>query len=49
MLSNAIWRVFPSAVVTPGLLVGATDSRHYQGIANNIYRLILLLNKKDQL
>lgn len=37
-ISRSIREVFPGAVVAPGLMVGATDSRHMADIADNIYR-----------
>jgi len=37
-LSRTIREVFPEAVVTPYLVVGGTDSRHYGGVAHNVYR-----------
>jgi carboxypeptidase PM20D1 len=37
-LSRTIREVFPGVVVTPYLLVGATDSRHYAGVARNVLR-----------
>jgi len=39
-LHQTIAEVFPDCVVTPGLLVGATDSRHYAPISDAIYRFI---------
>jgi carboxypeptidase PM20D1 len=37
-LSRTIREVFPGAVVTPYLVVGGTDSRHYADVARNVYR-----------
>jgi carboxypeptidase PM20D1 len=37
-LAGAIHAVFPDAVVAPGLVMALTDSRHYAGIAANVYR-----------
>ena len=37
-LSRTIREVFPGAVVTPYLVVGGTDSRHYAGVAGNVFR-----------
>jgi carboxypeptidase PM20D1 len=36
----AIRAVLPQAVVAPSLVIPATDSRHYAGIAKDIYRFI---------
>ncbi|TPQ35785.1 hypothetical protein C2U70_14070 [Bradyrhizobium guangdongense] len=37
-LNKTIREVFPDVVVAPGLMVAATDSRHYAEIADNIFR-----------
>jgi len=37
-LTNTIRQVFPDALVAPYLVSGATDSRHYVGLTNSIYR-----------
>lgn len=37
-ISMAIKKIFPNAIVTPYLVVGSTDSRHYQKLTNNIFR-----------
>jgi len=40
--------IFPKAIVTPALVVVATDSRHYQKVANNIFRFLpVQLNRDD--
>jgi carboxypeptidase PM20D1 len=39
-LSRAIRSVFPSALVAPYLTLGATDARHYTGVATHIYRFV---------
>ncbi|MGH0051916.1 MAG: M20/M25/M40 family metallo-hydrolase, partial [Sphaerochaetaceae bacterium] len=37
-LSNSIKQIFPEAIVTPYLMMGATDARNYQNVSNHIYR-----------
>ncbi len=37
-ITRSIRSVFPSAIVAPGLFIAATDSRHYSGIVDDIYR-----------
>ena len=37
-LNRTIREVFPDVVVAPGLMLAATDSRHYAGIAQSIFR-----------
>jgi carboxypeptidase PM20D1 len=36
VLEQAIHQVFPEAIVTPGLVVAVTDSRHYSALTGNI-------------
>jgi carboxypeptidase PM20D1 len=38
MLNRTIREVFPDVIVAPGLMVGATDSRHYVGVTDKIFR-----------
>jgi carboxypeptidase PM20D1 len=38
MLNQTIREIFPDVIVAPGLMVAATDSRHYAEIADNIFR-----------
>lgn len=37
-LKRAIHKVFPGTVITPYLMVGGTDARRYESVAENIYR-----------
>jgi carboxypeptidase PM20D1 len=38
MLNRTIREIFPDVIVAPGLMVGATDSRHYAGVTDKIFR-----------
>jgi len=38
ILHKTIREVFPAAVVAPALMIGMTDSRHYQSVCRDIYR-----------
>ncbi|XP_040583301.1 N-fatty-acyl-amino acid synthase/hydrolase PM20D1 [Lepeophtheirus salmonis] len=38
ILANAVKSVYPETLITPGPMVGATDSRHYLDLTNSIYR-----------
>jgi carboxypeptidase PM20D1 len=38
MLNRTIREIFPDVIVAPGLMVAATDSRHYVGITDKIFR-----------
>jgi len=37
-ISDAITKIYPDAVIVPGLVVGATDSRHYGEVSQAAYR-----------
>ncbi|MEL6635851.1 MAG: M20 family peptidase [Bacteroidota bacterium] len=38
VLQKTAREVFPHTVIAPALMVGGTDSRHYTGLAENVYR-----------
>ncbi|XP_041459504.1 N-fatty-acyl-amino acid synthase/hydrolase PM20D1-like [Lytechinus variegatus] len=38
VISHSIRQVFPSVLVTPGVMIGNTDTRYYWNLTNNIYR-----------
>jgi len=40
LLERSIKAVWPRVLVAPGIVVGATDSRHFAGVADNVYRFI---------
>ncbi|MGH7229753.1 MAG: M20 family peptidase [Nitrospiraceae bacterium] len=40
LLQRTIAQLFPDAIVAPGLVLGATDSRHYRILSPNIYRFM---------
>jgi carboxypeptidase PM20D1 len=45
---STVHELFPDAVVVPGLVTGATDSRHFQPIASDVYRFVpRMLVKSD--
>jgi len=48
-LQRAISAVFPRAIAAPYLVVGATDSRHYSGIADQVYRFLPARLGKDDM
>jgi len=37
-ISRSIAELHPDVIVAPGLMIGATDSRHYESIADDIYK-----------
>lgn len=47
-LHRSIREVMADVVVAPGLLVAATDSRHYVAISDNVYRFVpMRLDARD--
>lgn len=38
VLQKTSHEIFPQTVTAPALMIGATDSRHYQGLSDNIFR-----------
>ncbi|MCB0520111.1 MAG: M20/M25/M40 family metallo-hydrolase [Lewinellaceae bacterium] len=49
VIQTTIRQVFPEAVVAPALVVGTTDSRHFQDLSPNIYRFLPAQVSKDDL
>lgn len=39
-IDQTIREVFPGVIVAPALVIGATDSRHYKEVSENIYRFL---------
>jgi carboxypeptidase PM20D1 len=48
-LNRTIREIFPDALVAPGLMVAATDSRHYTDVADNIFRFSPVRATSDDL
>lgn len=49
VVRRAIAHVFPEAIVVPYLTVGATDARHYAGVARQAYRFLpIRMRAKDR-
>lgn len=40
LLEQTIGALWPEAIVSPSLVVGATDARHYAGVADDVYRFL---------
>jgi carboxypeptidase PM20D1 len=38
LLHRTIRQVFPNTIVVPGIVIGATDARHYTEISRNVFR-----------
>ncbi len=49
VIHKTIRQIFPETVVAPGLLIAGTDSRYYSRVADNTYRFIPFVLKKDDL
>lgn len=48
VLVATVRKLFPEAVVVPGVVNGATDARHFQAVATDVYRFTpRLLRKSD--
>jgi len=45
-LAAAIRQSFPEAAVAPGLVLGATDGRHYEGVASAVLRFSPITMRK---
>ena len=49
LLNRTIREIFPDVIVAPGLMVAATDSRHYTEITDNIFRFSPVRANSDDL
>lgn len=49
LLQRTIGEVFPGAVVTPSLVLGATDSRHFTRVSKHVYRFLPIRIGPDDL
>ncbi len=49
LLNRTVREVFPGTLVTPGLMIGATDSVHYGQIADNTFRFSPVRAKSEDL
>jgi carboxypeptidase PM20D1 len=48
MVQQAIRQTAPDALVAPGLVVAATDSRHYAALTQNVFRFLpIVLGPED--
>ena len=48
-LNQTIREVFPDALVAPGLMVAATDSRHFTHLSDHVYRFSPVRAKPEDL
>lgn len=49
LINRTIREVFSDAVVAPGIVIGATDARHYREISSHVYRFSPVRAGKDDL
>ena len=49
LIARTVRELFPGSVVAPGLMIGATDSRHMAPIAEHIYRFSPVRAKSEDL
>jgi carboxypeptidase PM20D1 len=49
MLNRTIREIFPDVIVAPGLMIAATDSRHFTGITDTIFRFSPVRATSDDL
>jgi carboxypeptidase PM20D1 len=47
MIERTIREVMPDAIVAPSLVVGATDTRHYEDMADDVYRFLPMVLGPD--
>ncbi len=49
LINRTVREIFPGTLVAPGLMIGATDSRHFSGISDNIFRFSPVRAKTEDL
>jgi carboxypeptidase PM20D1 len=49
LINRTIREVFNDAVVAPGIVIGATDARHYKDVSQHVYRFSPVRAGKDDL
>lgn len=49
LINRTVREVFPGTLVTPGLMIGATDSRHFSDISDHIFRFSPVRAKPEDL
>jgi len=47
-IQKTVQEIFPESVISPGLVIATTDSRHYASVVKNIYRFLPVeINRSD--
>jgi carboxypeptidase PM20D1 len=49
LISKTLRQLHPDVIVAPGLMIGATDSRHFDGVADNVYKFSPVRAKPEDL
>jgi carboxypeptidase PM20D1 len=49
LIARTVREVFPDAMVAPGLMLAASDARHFQPVADNAYRFMPIRFKSEDL
>ena len=49
LINKTLRQLHPDVVVAPGLMIGATDSRHFDAVADNIYKFSPVRAKPEDL
>ncbi len=49
LINKTLRQLHPDVVVAPGLMIGATDSRHFDSVADNVYKFSAVRAKTDDL
>ncbi|WP_310460925.1 M20 family peptidase [Sphaerotilus sp.] len=49
LVERTVREIFPDAMVAPGLVLAGTDSRHFEDIADNVYRFMPIRFKAEDL
>jgi carboxypeptidase PM20D1 len=49
LVNRTIRELFPGTVVAPGVMIGASDSRHFEGVSDHIYKFSPVRARPDDL
>lgn len=49
LINETLRQLHPDVIVAPGLMIGATDSRHFDGVADNVYKFSPVRAKPEDL
>jgi carboxypeptidase PM20D1 len=49
LIAKTLRQLHPQVIVAPGLMVGGTDSRHFDGVADNVYKFSPVRAKPEDL